>query len=179
MLQNVYISPTVAIDISPYQDILNIMPKSKAQERAQIASRVNGSHAPSDEEVLIINNYLEQKGITKAEDKDKYFDEQFRKIVNRAPDADKELKSLLLGNNGSIRYSDGLIETRVPNSNLATISKENGNTYVIQAFVDFSQKRTQSHTNENSVSIQKNEKANNDQLNQQQISQIISKNHSR
>ncbi len=179
MLQNVYISPTVAIDISPYQDILNIMPKSKAQERAQIASRVNGSHAPSDEEVLIINNYLEQKGITKAEDKDKYFDEQFRKIVNRAPDADKELKSLLLGNNGSIRYSDGLIETRVPNSNLTTISKENGNTYVVQAFIDFSQKRTQSHTNENSVSIQKNEKANNDQLSQQQISQIISKNLSR
>lgn len=179
MLKNVYISPTTAIDISPYQDILNIMPKSKAQDRAATASRVNGGHTPSDEEVLAINNYLEQKGITRPEDKDKYFDEQFRKIVNRAPDADKELKSLLLGNNGSIRYSDGLIETRVPNSNLTTISKENGNTYVVQAFIDFSQKRTQSHTNENSVSIQKNEKANNDQLSQQQISQIISKNHSR
>ncbi len=82
----------------------------------------------------------------------------------------------MLGNNGSIRYSDGLIETRVPNSNLATISKENGNTYVIQAFVDFSQKRTQSHTNENIATIQKND--NNNQLNQQ-LSQIISKNLSR
>ena len=177
MLKNVYISPTQAIDLRPYQDILNIMPQSKVQERAEIANRVNGGYSPSDKEVIALNDYLEKKGITKDEDKDKYIDEQFRKIVNRAPDADKELKNLMLGNNGSIRYSDGLIETRVPNSNLATISKENGNTYVIQAFVDFSQKRTQSHTNENIATIQKND--NNNQLSQQQINQIITQNLSR
>ena len=86
----------------------------------------------------------------------------------------------MLGNNGSIRYSDGLIETRVPNSNLATISKENGKTYVIQAFVDFSPKRALEHTNENSASIQKDEKSNsNNQLSQQQINQIITQNLSR
>lgn len=96
MLKNVYISPTQAIDLRPYQDILNIMPQSKVQERAEIANRVNGGYSPSDKEVIALNDYLEKKGITKDEDKDKdkdkYIDEQFRKIVNRAPDADKELK---------------------------------------------------------------------------------------
>ncbi len=85
MLKNVYISPTQAIDLRPYQDILNIMPQSKVQERAEIANRVNGGYSPSDKEVIALNDYLEKKGITKAEDKDKYIDEQFRKIVNRAP----------------------------------------------------------------------------------------------
>lgn len=90
MLKNVYISPTQAIDLRPYQDILNIMPQSKVQERAEIANRVNGGYSPSDKEVIALNDYLEKKGITK--DEDKYIDEQFRKIVDRAPDADKELK---------------------------------------------------------------------------------------
>ena len=179
MMDNVYIGSNTYVNLNHCRDLLDTMSKEEAQQIIE-DHNITTPQRPSKETLMAVDKYLEQKGAHTDEEKQAMLEEAFIKIIDRAPDADKELKNLMLGNNGSIRYSDGLIETRVPNSNLATISKENGKTYVIQAFVDFSQKRALEHTNENSASIQKDEKSNsNNQLSQQQINQIITQNLSR
>lgn len=91
-----------------------------------------GAH-PSSEGLLAIDKHLEEKGITSAEDKDKYLKAQYEKIVNRAPDADLELKNLMLAAEmnpdraKTIAYTDGLIEKRQGDKVL--VSGDNGKTY--------------------------------------------------
>lgn len=150
LLQNVFVSPEVSLDLRNYRDVINTMPKEKAKEFAHTAQKCNDS--PTDEEYLAINKYLEQKGITGDKAKDEYFNSQFRNIANRTSDADQELKKMMLGSYGEIRYADGLIETKVNDSPYTTLSEGKGDTYVVGAFVDFSAKK-RPRTNEN-ISVQ-------------------------
>lgn len=150
LLQNVFVSPEVSLDLRNYRDVINTMPKEKAKEFAHTAQKCNDS--PTDEEYLAINKYLEQKGITGDKAKDEYFNSQFRNIANRTPDADQKLKKMMLGSYGEIRYADGLIETKVNDSPYTTLSEGKGDTYVVGAFVDFSAKK-RPRPNEN-ISVQ-------------------------
>lgn len=91
-----------------------------------------GAH-PSNEGLLAIDKHLEEKGITSAEDKDKYLKIQYEKIVNRAPDADLKLKDLMLAAEmnpdraKTIAYTDGLVEKRQDDKVL--LSGDNGKTF--------------------------------------------------
>lgn len=151
LLQNVFISPEVSLDLRKYRDVINTMSKDDAKFFAQKAQSCNKS--PTDEEYLAINEYLEQKGITGDKAKDEYFNSEFCKIVNRAPDADQELKSLMFGEYGTIRYADGLEESKACDSPHITLSEGNnkGDTYVVGSFVDFSYKRRDGQSKENTA----------------------------
>ena len=151
LLQNVFISPEVSLDLRNYRDVINIMSKEDAKFFAQKAQECNNS--PTDEEYLAINKYLEQKGLTDDKAKDEYFNNEFCKIINRAPEADQELKNLMFGQYGTIRYADGLEESRACDSPHITLSDGNnkGDTYVVGSFVDFSYKRRDGQPKENTA----------------------------
>lgn len=151
LLQNVFISPEVSLDLRNYRDVINTMSKEDAKFFAQKAQECNNS--PTDEEYLAINKYLEQKGLTDDKAKDEYFNNEFCKIINRAPDADQELKNLMFGQYGTIRYADGLEESRACDSPHITLSDGNnkGDTYVVGSFVDFSYKRRDGQPKENTA----------------------------
>ena len=91
----------------------------------------NGRH-PSNEGLLQIDKYLEQRGLKTNEVKDEYIRQQYEKIVNRAPDADNKLKDLMLNadfnpnNEKIIAYTDGLIEKN--QNGTAVVSNDNGKT---------------------------------------------------
>lgn len=179
MMDNVYIGSNTYVDLNHCRDLLDTMSNEEAQ---QIMNDYNikDKQTPSKETLLAVDKYLEQKGAHTDEEKQAMLEEAFIKIVYRDADADKELKDIMLSNGGSIKYSDGLIETHIPNSNLVTIGKDNGKTFVINSFQDFSPKRDQARTNENSASIQKDEKGNStNQLNQQQKNYLVNQARSR
>lgn len=173
MMDNVYIGSNTYVDLNHCRDLLDTMSNEEAQ---QIMNDYNikDKQTPSKETLLAVDKYLEQKGAHTDEEKQTMLEEAFIKIVYRDTDADQELKNIMLQNGGSIRYADGLVETHVPNSDLVTIGKDNGKTFVINSFQDFSQKRSQAQANENSASVQKEEKGNtNTQLNQQQLNHFV------
>lgn len=172
MMANVYIGSNTYVDLNHCRDLLDTMNKEEAQ---QIINEYNITtpQRPSKETLMAVDKYLEQKGAHTDEEKQAMLEEAFVKIIYRDADADQELKNLMLRDGGSIRYSDGLIETHIPNSNLVTLGKDDGKTFVVNSFTDFIKKSDKSNANENSASVQKDEKANNNQLSQQQMNQII------
>ena len=179
MLKNVYIGNNTYVDLTHCRDLLDTL---KDEEAEKILTKYNISQPerPTQENLQAVNNYLEQHGAHTDQAKQALLETEFKKIVTRNADADKVLKDIMLSNGGSIKYSDGLIETHIPNSNLVTIGKDNGKTFVVNSFQDFSQKRDQARANENSTSVQKEEKSNsNNQLNQQQMNYLINQAHSR
>ncbi len=106
---------------------------------------------PSDEEVFAINEYLERKGLHTDEEKDKYMEKAFTDIVNRSPEADPELKKLLLGNSGSIKYTDGLVETPIPNTECSIVADKDGKTYNIGTLSHFSSRLEERRQSENTA----------------------------
>ncbi len=172
MLSDVYIGSNTAVDLNHCRDLLDTMSTEEAQ-KIMDNHNITPPQRPSEETLMAVDRYLEQKGAHTDEEKQAMLEEAFIKIIDRAPDADQELKKIMLREGGSIRYSDGLVETHIPNSNLVTLGKDDGKTFVVNSFTDFIKKSDKSNANENSASVQKDEKANNNQLSQQQMNQII------
>lgn len=173
MLSDVYIGSNTAVDLNHCRDLLDTMSTEEAQ-KIMDNHNITPPQRPSKETLIAVDRYLEQKGAHTDEEKQAMLEEAFIKIIDRAPDADQELKKIMLREGGSIRYSDGLVETHIPNSNLVTLGKDDGKTFVINSFTDFIKKSEKANTNENSASVQKDEKTNNNQLSQQQMNHIIS-----
>lgn len=178
MLSNVYIGSNTYVDLNHCRDLLDTMSNEEAQQIMN-NHNITPPQRPSQETLMAVDKYLEQKGAHTDEEKQAMLEVAFIKIVDRAPDADQELKKIMLQNGGSIKYSDGLVETHIPNSNLVTIGKDKGKTFVLHSFTDFSKKPEKAHTNENTASTQKEEKSNNNQLNQQQVNYLINQARSR
>ena len=178
MLSNVYIGSNTYVDLNHCRDLLDTMSNEEAQQIMN-NHNITPPQRPSQETLMAVDKYLEQKGAHTDEEKQAMLEEAFIKIIDRAPDADQELKKIMLQNGGSIKYSDGLVETHIPNSNLVTIGKDKGKTFVLHSFTDFSKKPEKAHTNENTASTQKEEKSNNNQLNQQQVNYLINQARSR
>ena len=120
---------------------------------------INSSPEPSDEEVFAINEYLERKGLHTDEEKDKYMEKAFTDIVNRSPEADPELKKLLLGNSGSIKYTDGLVETPIPNTECSIVADKDGKTYNIGTLSHFSSRLEERRQSENTAEKEQNKTA--------------------
>lgn len=178
MLSDVYIGSNTYVDLNHCRDLLDTMSNEEAQQIMN-NHNITPPQRPSQETLMAVDKYLEQKGAHTDEEKQAMLEEAFIKIIDRAPDADQELKKIMLREGGSIKYSDGLVETHIPNSNLVTIGKDKGKTFVLHSFTDFSKKPEKAHTNENSASAQKEEKSNNNQLNQQQVNYLINQARSR
>ncbi len=178
MLSNVYIGSNTYVDLNHCRDLLDTMSNEEAQQIMN-NHNITPPQRPSQETLMAVDKYLERKGAHTDEEKQAMLEVAFIKIVDRAPDADQELKKIMLQNGGSIKYSDGLVETHIPNSNLVTIGKDKGKTFVLHSFTDFSKKPEKAHTNENTASTQKEEKSNNNQLNQQQVNYLINQARSR
>ena len=178
MLSDVYIGSNTAVDLNHCRDLLDTMSTEEAQ-KIMDNHNITPPQRPSEETLMAVDRYLEQKGAHTDEEKQAMLEEAFIKIIDRAPDADQELKKIMLSEGGSIKYSDGLVETHIPNSNLVTIGKDKGKTFVLHSFTDFSKKPEKANTNENSASAQKEEKSNNKQLNQQQVNYLINQARSR
>lgn len=131
MLRDVYIGTNQTVDLTGCKDLLDTMTTEQANELvaeiSENASEELGTefNLPNKEEIMAINAYLEKKGITSDEEKDRYLEEQFQNIVNRSPDADEELKKILLQNNNTITYADGLTATYNKDGTIA-VSDQNG-----------------------------------------------------
>lgn len=110
---------------------------------------ISSSPEPSDEEIFAINNYLEKKGITEDAAKDAYLKKAFTDIVNRSPEADMELKKLLMGANGSVKYTDGLTASPVPGTPYTTVTDTKGQTYNVGTLETFSARLRETPANEN------------------------------
>lgn len=110
---------------------------------------INSSPEPSDEEIFAVNDYLEKKGITEDADKDAYLKKAFTDIVNRSPEADTELKKLLMGANGSVKYTDGLTASPVPGTPYTTVTDTKGQTYNVGTLETFSARLRETPANEN------------------------------
>lgn len=89
--------------------------------------------SPCTEGLLAIDSYLDSLGLKNDKAKDEYLKTQYVNIVNRAPEADQELKKLLLdcsnpgaSRNQTIYYTDGL--KAVDYGSFLTISEDNGKT---------------------------------------------------
>lgn len=104
---------------------------------------------PSDEEIFAVNNYLEKKGITEDAAKDAYLKKAFTDIVNRSPEADTELKKILMGANGSVKYTDGLTASPVPGTPYTTVTDTKGQTYNVGTLETFSARLRETPANEN------------------------------
>ena len=59
LLQNVFVSPEVSLDLRNYRDVINTMPKEKAKEFAHTAQKCNDS--PTDAEYLASTNIWNKK----------------------------------------------------------------------------------------------------------------------
>ena len=110
---------------------------------------ISSSPEPSDEEIFAVNEYLEKKGITEDAAKDAYLKKAFTDIVNRSPEADPELKKLLMGSNGSIKYTDGLTASPVPGTPYTTVTDTKGQTYNVGTLETFSARLRETPANEN------------------------------
>lgn len=178
MLSNAYIGNNTYVDLNHCRDLLDTMSNDEAQKIINNYD-ITPQQTPSKETLLAVNKHLEKKGAHTDEEKQAMLEEAFIKIIYRDADADQELKNIMLREGGSIKYSDGIIETHLPNSNFVTIGKEDGKTFVLNSFTDFSKKPNQSNTNENSASVQKDAQTKTTQLNQQQLNYFKNKLHER
>ncbi len=124
---------------------------STDQEFQNLFVKVFLASEPSGEEVFAVNEYLEKKGLLTDEEKDKYMKKAFIDIVNRSPEADQKLKALLLGDSSSIKYTDGLVETKIPNTEYSIVTDNNGKTYNIGTLSHFSSRLEEKRQHENTT----------------------------
>lgn len=149
MLKNIYIGSNINVGLSHCRDLLDTMSPNEAQALTA-ANGIQDATRPSDKTILAINGYLESKGIKTDEAKQTYLEKAFVRITARKPEADLELKNLLLQDGGSVQYTDGLVETQIPGTSLRTVSDgKNGTARIIGAFPDFTSKQETAHTKEN------------------------------
>ena len=178
MLQGLYIGSNTRVDLTHCRDLLDTMSNEDARE-IMSSRNIKPQQQPSPEMLEAIDKYLEKRGAKTDEEKQTLLQEEFVKITHRDKDADQELKNLMLGNGGSILYADGLVETRLPDSNLSTISRGDGQTFVINSFIDFSQKKNNANENENTNTNAGEGNTAKPQLNQQQLNQMMNNHLSR
>ena len=178
MLQGLYIGSNTRVDLTHCRDLLDTMSNEDARELMS-SRNIKPQQQPSPEMLEAIDKYLEKRGAKTDEEKQTLLQEEFVKITHRDKNADQELKNLMLGNGGSILYADGLIETRLPDSNLSTISRGDGQTFVINSFIDFSQKKNNANENENTNTNAGEGNTAKPQLNQQQLNQMMNNHLSR
>lgn len=127
MTKNLDIGYNTKIDI-PADCLADMLPKKEITQN--ILNESSKSFSPSTEGLLAIDEYLTKKGIKNDKDRDQYLKTQYSNIVNRTPDADLELRDLMLAcatpENKEIYYTDNL---KLKNQNgILTVSNDNGNT---------------------------------------------------
>lgn len=156
MTQQLDIGYNTKIDI-PADCLADILPKKEITQN--ILNESSKSFSPSTEGLLAIDEYLTKKGIKNDKDRDQYLKTQYSNIVNRTPDADLELRDLMLacGNadNKEIYYTDNL--KLKDHNGILTVSNDNGNTSYplspMDARVDeVAQNKTNTKTNEHTTS---------------------------
>lgn len=121
MLKNTYIGHNTIVDLSSCQDLLDTMDKNEFIHDVREKQSNFGFLAHSEahnkinfisyEELSAVNAHLENKGLLKDEDKDKYLKQAFADIAQRSENQDAELKKILLGYSPDIVYADGIYET--------------------------------------------------------------------
>lgn len=138
------------LDLSPYTSLFDTAQGIECNQTIKKTKKdlqQKNLNTP-DKELLAIDAYLESKGIKTDKEKDQYFTTQFQKIINRDTKADQELKNLMLGENSTIRYTDGLEETKIKGTSISYVSTPNGECYnihtSIETFEHLSAKTTQS-----------------------------------
>ena len=157
-LKDVYIGNNTTVDLTGCKDLLDTMDDKQLEEVKDyrdlcfdiltiVEQDAEYIEMTDDKDILRLDDYLEKKGITDNAEKDRYLEQEFIKIVTRAPDADRELKKLLLGEGGSIKYTDGLVETKIPGTPQHILTDDKGNTALIGANVDFSHRRNATDEN--------------------------------
>ncbi|MBO5038972.1 MAG: hypothetical protein J6C85_05930 [Alphaproteobacteria bacterium] len=127
MTKNLDIGYNTKIDI-PADCLADILPKKEITQ--DIVNKSGKTFVPNTEGLLAIDEYLTKKGLKNDEEKDQYLKTQYSNIVNRTPNADLELRDLMLacGNadNKEICYTDNL---KLKDQNgILTVSNDNGNT---------------------------------------------------
>lgn len=173
MLQNIYIGSNTRVDLTHCRDLLDTMGNEDAKELMK-RNNIKPKPKPSKEMLEAVDKYLEKRGAKTDEEKQTLLQEEFVKITHRDKDADQELKNIMLGNGGSIRYANGLVETRLPDSNLAIISRGDGQTFVLNSFIDFSPKKSNANENENTGTKANEGNTAQPQLNRQQLNHMMS-----
>lgn len=140
MLSDVYISGNIAVNLNHCRDLLDtgkpedIVNLGKSNEhrlaKELLTATLDGKKAQMlpKETLLKLNKYMETLGLKTNQEKDEHLKNAFMAITTRSPEASQysELKNILLENGGTIKYADGLTETRQPGSNLTAYAKNNG-----------------------------------------------------
>ena len=126
MLQDVYVGQNTNIDLTHCKDLLDTMSLDEAQyiTTCQTKEDINfldennppKSKTPTLEELEAINKHLENKGITKPKEKDKYLADYFNALSKRILDTDPELTNIILSYNNTLKYDDQIILTKQANS---------------------------------------------------------------
>lgn len=141
MLSNVYIGGNTAVDLTHCRDLLDTgkpedivnLGKPNQYEMADVllsATIEDKKKQMLPEETLLkIDKHLKSQGLKTNQEKDEYIRKAFSAIVTRSPEASQydDLKNILLETGGSIRYTDRIVETHHPNSDVISYSKNNYN----------------------------------------------------
>ena len=111
MLKNVHVGLNVNLDLRHCKDLLDdyshedVLTEVK-DKKLRYASLTFG-------EVVEIDNYFNSIGLSSDSDKAQYLEENFKNIVTRQGTVDEGLKDMLLSpENASIKYADGMEETK-------------------------------------------------------------------
>lgn len=152
------------IDVSDCRDLFDTMSEEEAQKLIADGGREKSAAMQplSRNSLKGIDTYFTELGLETSEEKALFLMNTYDDIVNRKneDEVSVKIKDILLENGGTITYSDGLIETRQPNTNLRTIQQgQDGEAFVINADVDFSRPKEQ-QTELANVQVQSQQKNN-------------------
>lgn len=111
MLKNVLVDFNTNIDLRYCKDLLDDY--SHEQVLGAVKDQKLDYSSLTFGEVVKIDNYFNSIGLSHDSDKAQYLEENFKNIVTRQGTVDEGLKDMLLSSeNASIKYADGLEETK-------------------------------------------------------------------
>lgn len=129
MLKDIYIGGNhPLLDLTNYRGLLDTMSETDAMTLIE-ANKQNREQKLPQETLESLNSYLVELGITDNHEKVSFLKDVYNDITNRKNldnEAVQKITNILLKDGGTITYEDGLIETRMPNSDMRTIQRNAG-----------------------------------------------------